>query len=87
MPTILQNAHQLTKTDEGCYIRLDGNLDLLKLPARKSVCYKLFRVWSDGINVRKHTHPIHQRPSFISSSKLRQKVEVYTPDEFENLPE
>jgi hypothetical protein len=84
----LGNGKQLDRSHEGSYIRFDGfNKRLESYPPRKTDCYRLHHVWGDGINIRKHGTPIHIKPSFVPTHKLNQRVEVFTVDEFEKLPE
>jgi hypothetical protein len=87
MPTTLENGRSLTATHEGMYFRFDGISHRLSHKAHKYECYKIHRVWSDGINIKKHGLPIFIRPSFVSAHKLNQAIEIFTRDEFEKLPE
>ena len=85
---ILVNGRQLTKDHEGQYICFDGfNGRLDKYPLRKSECYRLHCVWSDGINIRKYGTPSHVKPSFVQLHRLDQRVQVISIDEFAKLPE
>lgn len=87
MPYILESARTLTKEHERLYIRMDGNSRWLQGPARKHNCYRVNRVWSDGINIRKYKSDPSTRPAFVSSAKLNQRVEVFSVEEFMKLPE
>ena len=90
MPYILESARSLTKEHEKLYIRMDGsngNSGWLQEPAHKHNCYRIIRVWSDGINARKHKSDPGTRPAFIPSTKLNQRVEVFSVEEFMKLPE
>lgn len=83
-----ETMHGLTKEHEGSFIRLDGTFGNLSKPAKKQYLYRLHRVWSDGgISVRKLSTPQFIRPQFISPSKFNQRVEVYTRDEYDKLPD
>jgi len=87
MPIILESARNLTKDHEGSFIRFDNGRNQIQEPARKSYMYRLHRVWLDGINIRKYGSSIRARPGFIGSSRLNQRVQVFTFDEFAKLPE
>lgn len=88
MPIVLESGQRLTQAHEGQYVRFDGLKKRLdNYSPRKADCHRLHRVWNDGINVKKYGVPQFIRPSFIPTCKLRQRVQVFTVDEFEKLPE
>lgn len=89
MSHILESARLLEKQHEGFFIRLDGNNreGWLQESARKKNCYRIHRVWSDGINIRKYGTNPNTRPAFLSLARLNQRVELYTAEEFVKLPE
>lgn len=88
MTIILESAGALSKAHEGYFLRFGGKSNDLASPAQKKYCYRLHRVWSDGINVRKYKANPNMRPAFVPMERLRnQRVELFTAEEFLKLPE
>jgi hypothetical protein len=86
MPVIYENLKFISQTMAGHYFRLDGRHDLLSRPPCKRHCFLITRVWLDGINYKRHGDNT-PGTDFIGLARYKQRVEVFTREEFLKLAE